>query len=170
MATPEGPTEVNCSIKSVEQDNSNFNEEEEKQIQEAILRLSQREEPVNILVIGPTGVGKSTLINALLGNTVAKVGYGAGSVTSEVEVYEGEYRGIKLRVYDTAGFSDTEGKSNVAIVREIAEEKKFDLILICMRMDGRADKGVKDMFTSLGDMMNKEMWERSVIVLTHTNT
>ena len=169
MATPQGSTEINSSIQSVEQDNSNFNESEVNIIEEAILRLSQREEPINILVIGPTGVGKSTLINALLGDAVAEEGAGAGSVTAEIEVHKGKYEGIEIRVYDTTGFSDTRGKSGNSIVKEIAQESKFDLILICVRMDNRADQKVKDMFKVLGANMNKEMWERSVIVLTFAN-
>ncbi|XP_011407844.1 PREDICTED: GTP-binding protein A-like [Amphimedon queenslandica] len=169
MASCQGPTENNCSIQSVEQYNSNFNEKEEKQIQDAIQRLSQREDPVNILVIGPTGAGKSTLINALLGDTVAKVGHGAGAVTSEVKVHEGAYEGIQLKVYDTTGFSDTRGKSGNSIVKEIAQSNKFDLILICVKMNHRADEGVRKMFKVLGENLRREMWDRSVIVLTFAN-
>ena len=147
----------------------NLNEEEVKEIQETVQRLSEREEPINILVIGPTGAGKSTLINALLGDAVAEEGAGAKAVQSEVEVHEGEYEGIKLRVYDTTGFNDTRGKSGESIVREIAEAGKFDLILICVRMDSRADGGLKKMFEILRENLRSEMWDRSVIVLTFTN-
>ena len=169
MATPQGSDEINASIQTVQQDNRNFNEEEMKKIHAAIERLSQRAEPVNILVIGPTGAGKSTLINALLGDAVAKVSHGAGSVQSEVEVHEGEYEGIQLKVYDTTGFSDTRGKSGDSIVKEIAESNKFDLILICVRMDDRANEGVRKMFRVLGENLRREMWERSIIVLTFAN-
>ena len=153
-------------VQSIQQ---NLNEEEVREIQEAIQRLSQKEEPINILVIGPTGAGKSTLINALLGDAVAEEGAGAKAVQSEVEVHEGKYEGIKLRVYDTTGFNDTRGKSNESIVREIAEASKFDLILICVRMDSRADGGLKKMFEILRENLRSEMWDRSVIVLTFTN-
>ena len=170
MATLQGSTEINSSTQSVEQDNRNFNASEVRKTDEAIKRLLQREEPVNILVIGPTGAGKSTLINALFGkDNVAEVGHGAGSVQSEVQVHEGKYEGIKIRVYDTTGFSDTRGKSGNSIVKEIAQADKFDLILICVRMDNRADEKVKDMFTVLAANINKEMWDRSVIVLTFAN-
>ena len=120
-------------------------------------------------MIGPTGAGKSTLINALLGDTVADEGAGAGSVTAEVEVHEGKYEGIKSRVYDTTGFSDTRGKSGDSIVREIASDNKFDLILICVKMNHRADEGVKKMFEILRENLKSKMWERSVIVLTFAN-
>ena len=157
------------SIQVIEQSNRNFSESEVRRIEEAVQKLSQRGEPINILVIGPTGSGKSTLINALMGDTVAKEGAGAASVQSEVEVHQGKYEGITIKVYDTTGFSDTEGQSEAAIIRDIAKANKFDLILICMRMDSRADDKVRRMFDALGDMMNKEMWERSVVVLTFAN-
>uniref|UniRef100_A0A1X7TC70 AIG1-type G domain-containing protein n=1 Tax=Amphimedon queenslandica TaxID=400682 RepID=A0A1X7TC70_AMPQE len=135
----------------------------------SILEKPEFMELVEGTMIGPTGAGKSTLINALLGDTVAKVGHGAASVQSEVKVHEGEHEGIQLKVYDTAGFSDTRGKSGNSIVKEIAEAKKFDLILICIRMDSRADEKVKDMFRVLAANIKKEMWDRSVIVLTFAN-
>ena len=131
--------------------------------------LRQRGEPVNILVIGPTGAGKSTLINKLIGKTVARVGQGVQSVTDKLEKYEGAYEGVKIRVFNTVGFGDTKGKSGQSIIKEIADANMFDLVLICVRMDSRAYGDVTDMFTMLGKKMRKEMWERSVIVLTFHN-
>lgn len=156
-------------IQEVQQPNTNFNESEETRLQKRIETLCQREYPINILVIGPTGTGKSTLINALMGDAVAEVGHGAASVQNEVKLHEGEYSGIKIRIYDTTGFSDSEGKSDITIVREIAKENKFDLILICLRMDSRADDKVRTMFTIMGEMIRNEMWERVVVVLTFAN-
>ena len=154
----------------ISQQNKDFDESFETKAQKKIVTLRRRGEPVNILVIGPTGSGKSTLINALMGKAVAIVGQGATSVTSEVKEYEGKYEGVKIRVYDTVGFSDSKGKSDKNIVRDIAKANKFDLILICLRMDSRSDDKVKKMFTVLSSLLNKEMWERTVVVLTFANS
>ena len=40
----------------------------------------------NVLVIGNSGVGKSTLINAVLGIEKAKTGYGISETTNELEI------------------------------------------------------------------------------------
>jgi len=56
----------------------------------------------NVLVIGNSGVGKSTLINAVLGDNKAKTGYGTKGTTEELELYESEE--VPFRVIDTVGF------------------------------------------------------------------
>lgn len=60
------------------------------------------EEPdiVNIMLSGITGVGKSTLINAIFGEDLAETGVGA-PLTQHIAVYEKE--GVPLRIYDVRG-------------------------------------------------------------------
>lgn len=56
----------------------------------------------NVLVIGSSGVGKSTLINAVLGEEVAETGWGTKGTTKELEIYESSR--IPFRIIDTVGF------------------------------------------------------------------
>ena len=42
----------------------------------------------NILVLGNSGVGKSTLINAVLGEDKAVTGWGSKGITSKLDIYE----------------------------------------------------------------------------------
>ena len=65
----------------------------------------------NVLVIGNSGVGKSTLINAVLGEDVAKTSWGEKGTTSQLDIYEGE----PINVIDTIGFEPSIFKSNKAI-------------------------------------------------------
>lgn len=67
----------------------------------------------NVLVIGNSGVGKSTLINAVLGEDSAKTGYGVSGTTDTLEIYESER--ISFRVIDTIGFEPTFLKEQKAI-------------------------------------------------------
>lgn len=59
------------------------------------------DQKANILVLGTTGAGKSTLINAVIGREVAKVGYGRHG-TEKMLVYESE--DLSFRLIDSRGF------------------------------------------------------------------
>ena len=48
----------------------------------------------NIVVLGPTGSGKSTIINNIFNKTVCATAASAESVTREVKYYRGEYHMI----------------------------------------------------------------------------
>ena len=53
----------------------------------------------NVLVIGNSGVGKSTLINAVLGENCAVTGYGTSGTTDKLTIYES--KSIPFRIIDT---------------------------------------------------------------------
>lgn len=67
----------------------------------------------NVLVIGNSGVGKSTLINAVLGEEKAKTGYGTSGTTEKLEIYESDR--IPFRIIDTIGFEPTFLKEQRAV-------------------------------------------------------
>lgn len=67
----------------------------------------------NVLVIGNSGVGKSTLINAALGEARAEVGWGPVGTTRELHIYAAE--GLPFRVIDTVGFEPSFLKERQAI-------------------------------------------------------
>ena len=56
----------------------------------------------NVLVLGNSGVGKSTLINAVLGEKKTKTGYGTKGTTKHLEIFGNEE--LNFRLIDSVGF------------------------------------------------------------------
>ena len=136
-------------------------------------RLKDRKYRVKILVLGLTGAGKSTLVNAMMGDIVAVSEAGARACSTGIECHKGEHDGIKIKIYDTAGFGESD-ISERKVLKNIAERentrKGYDLILIAIRMDNRLDTvSARNMLSSLGHHMHPEMWKRSIVVLTFAN-
>jgi len=94
----------------------------------------------NVLVIGNSGVGKSTLINAVLGEERAVTGYGTAGTTKELSIYESEE--IPFRIIDTVGFEPSFFKEQEAIravkkwskesAREGKEDTQINVIWFCV--------------------------------------
>ena len=78
----------------------------------------------NILVIGKTGVGKSTLINSVFREPLAKTGKG-NPVTTGIRQYTKQ--DFPVTVYDTPGLelSGTQIKELISDVSDLIEKKRF---------------------------------------------
>ena len=101
---------------------------------------------INIFVVGKTGVGKSTLVNAILKNDIAKTGKGK-PVTAKCETYSTEYELSvdnfpemwSIRITDTVGFEIGRMKDAIeALKQEIrrqlssAETSEMFAIWLCV--------------------------------------
>lgn len=89
---------------------------------------------LNLLILGQTGVGKSSLINALFGEIVAKAGPGK-PISTHIKKYETELDGKKVNLYDSMGFE----VNNEKCIKDIKDALK----------ERSADKDIKDWFHSV---------------------
>ncbi len=84
-----------------------------EKVQEELENMKNRS--ANIIIAGKTGVGKSTLINAIFGEKLAATGIGA-PVTQNMKLLSKE--GIPIKIYDTKGL-ELEKSVQDSIKREI---------------------------------------------------
>ena len=110
----------------------------------------------NVLVIGNSGVGKSTLINAVLGENI-KTGWGTSGTTAKLELYENDE--IPFRLIDTIGFEPSFIKAHSAInaakkwskesAKKGGQEKQINVIWFCV--DGTSSKLFPETIKSLSN-------------------
>ncbi|WP_419773276.1 GTPase [Helicobacter pylori] len=78
-----------------------------------------KESKMNILLMGYTGSGKSSLINALFGKEIAKAGVGK-PITQHLEKYIDEEKGLIL--WDTKGIEDKDYHDTMQRIKQRMEE------------------------------------------------
>lgn len=126
----------------------------------------------NVLVIGNSGVGKSTLINAIIGDEVAETGRGSEGTTKKLTIYPVEKAG--LRLVDTAGFEPNPFKK-AKIINEVqkwskqsALEEDHSLHVIWFCVDGTSSK----LFSStIKDLMKAtSLWKTVPIIVVITKS
>lgn len=97
-------------------------------------------EKCNVLLLGNSGVGKSTLINSVLGENKAKTGWGTKGTTTELEIYENDK--VPFRLIDSVGFEPSFIKAQLAIKgiqkwskdssKEGKEDTQINVIWFCV--------------------------------------
>lgn len=129
----------------------------------------------NVLVIGNSGVGKSTLINAVLGEKKAKTNWGGRrGTTDRLEIYESEV--IPFRLIDTVGFEPNIIRAHKAInlvknwSKQNAKDGKVDnpISVIWFCVDGVAAKLFPETIANLSKAT--AMWESVPVIAVITKS
>ena len=142
-----------CSIFDTLQEEiqqSDLPESEKNRRLSVLLKASTRQ--VNLMLVGATGSGKSSTINALFDMSVAKVGVGVDPETPSITKFELG----NLIIWDTPGLGDTIKKDKThttEIVKKLSEidvngDLLIDLVLVVL------DAGSKDLAISYNVINN----------------
>lgn len=136
------------------------------------LGLAKRER-FTFLLVGRTGVGKSSTINSLMGKAVAKVGDWEATTLSVIS-YDSDISGIKFTVIDTPGLcDDLPDAGNDEKYLDLIKSKitELDSVWFVSRLDetrvsSDEKRGIKLITQALGD----KVWEHALIVFTFANS
>ena len=130
-----------------------------------------RQNRFTILITGKTGVGKSRLVNALVGERVAKEGRSRYRCTDTVTSYRTKINGVDVVVWDSPGLQD--GTCNERLYLQDMESKLsqgFDVMIYCISMtDTRFYDTDKSAIRTLTEAFGSKLWENGVVALTFAN-
>ncbi|GAA7448909.1 GTP-binding protein [Helicobacter pylori] len=137
---------------------------------EKMCEVIKKEKPImNILLIGATGVGKSSLINGLFGQEVAKAGVGK-SLTQHLEKYVDEEKGLIL--WDTKGIEAKDYQNTMESLKKemedsfktLDEKRAIDVAYLCVKEGySRVEEREKELLN-----LTKEWNIPTIVIFTNT--
>lgn len=125
------------------------------------------------LLVGRTGVGKSSPVNSLMGKSIAQVGH-YEPTTMGVESYDSEINGIDFTVIDTPGLCDDleeEGNDEKYLERMRSKVEQIDSMWFVSRLDEtRVTADEKRGIKLISNAFSPKVWEHAVIIFTYANS
>ena len=134
------------------------------------------ESKLALLVLGKPGIGKSTLVNGLIGQDVAKVSakgaIATHGVTREVECYPVVKGNVTVEVWDTPGLLDPEIDSEKTLQSVRVKCSHVDLVLFCLNMNTTRiyEEGEETkMINMITGILGRQIWKKTIVALVQAN-
>jgi len=98
--------------------------------------------PLNVILFGETGVGKSSIVNLIAGHNVAKTSQNVNGCTMKATEYRLKAREMPINIWDTVGLEEPEMGVNgylpaiekaYALIQRLREVGGVNLLLFCIR-------------------------------------
>ena len=143
-----------------------------EKIRREVIAWCKASKSVKIFITGQTGVGKSSLVNALIGDKVAEEGDTLDPETSKVTSYEKTIRDVQVTVWDSPGLQDGTSREEEYLADMEENCKDVDLCVYCVSLlDTRFVEGCDDIIAmkKLTGVFGQAMWEHAIFVLTFAN-
>ncbi|MCD8203903.1 MAG: tRNA uridine-5-carboxymethylaminomethyl(34) synthesis GTPase MnmE [Coprobacillus sp.] len=119
---------------------------------------------INVAIVGKPNVGKSTLLNALLGENKAIVSDEKGTTR---DIVEGDVNlnGLTLHLLDTAGLRDTENKVETLGVEKTKEAiSKSDLVIVILNANEDLDEEDKKILDLVENKVKLVVYNKADLV------
>lgn len=135
-------------------------------------RLSEQGRSLSDLIfltVGKMQVGKSSVINSIVGRQVAEVGINIDAETKKVKAYQFEIEGIGCKVYDTPGFFDglNEVDNNEKYIEQIRKNvSEFHCLLFVSRLSDPFSADEVQTIRLISELFTGEIWKNAVVVFT----
>ncbi len=172
----------NFILNKNESEKQNLNENKKKEIinkEEMTNEEIEKAKENGYILIGKTGVGKTSLLNILYGKKVGKVGYSTKSETNESNYYcikeklNSDY--IYFCLVDTPGLYDTNSRERDKIQKEqiikLISETKIKikgLFFLSNFQNERFDFSEQNSLLEYNSIFPlKEFWKRIIFIFTH---
>ncbi|MCP4324768.1 MAG: hypothetical protein GY787_23550, partial [Alteromonadales bacterium] len=142
------------------------------QLEESVIKLLREKQYISFLLIGRTGVGKSSTINSLLGQDVATTSK-YRPATMGIKTYQHCHEQVNYKIIDTPGLCDDLPEAGnddryLYHIRKCAAHADciwFVTELDAPRMSSDEKRSIKLISQALGECI----WSRSIIVFTRSD-
>lgn len=153
-------------------------EHDEARDRRAVDEWVEHNRSLRIFIFGKTGVGKSSLINTLLGREVAPEGGGIHAETRKLAEYESletlqvTIANINVTLCDSPGLNDpeTDEEQTLKDIQNYCNDVAIDLFVYCTSLTQiRIGQDEFNSIASLTRAIGDNIWKKGLIALTFAN-